>query len=91
MSPNGAAVVLVRKKANTLRLCVEYRQLNLKTIKDSFPILRIEEALDARHGGNYFSTLDLAQGFYQVKIDEQDRQYDFIRMPFGLINSPSKF
>ena len=101
-SPYGAAVVLVRKKDNTLRLCVDYRQLNLKTIKDAFPIPRIEEALDALHGASYFSTLDLAQGFYQVKMDEQDRQktafrvgplglYEFIRMPFGLCNSPSTF
>ena len=73
-SPCGVAVVWVRKKDNTLRLCVDYRQLNLKTIQHAFPIPRIEEALDTLHGASYFSALDLAQGFYQVQMDEQDLQ-----------------
>ncbi|XP_062613870.1 uncharacterized protein LOC134275617 [Saccostrea cucullata] len=87
-SPYGAAVVLVRKKDGTLRLCVDYRRLNLKTIKDAFPIPRIEEELDALHGAKFFSTLDLAQGFYQVQMNEQYRQKTAFRVgPLGHVVS----
>ena len=101
-SPYAAPVVLVRKKDNSLRLCVDYRQLNACTIKDAYPLPRIEEALEAISRSKYFSTIDLAQGYYQVAIDPNDIHktafrvgtgglYEYLRMPFGLCNSPSTF
>ena len=102
VSPYAAPVVLVRKKDKSLRLCVDYRLLNAKTVKDAYPLRRIEEALDALHGSKYFSSIDLAQGYYQVGISEKDRHkmalrvgcgglYEYLRMPVGLCNSPGTF
>jgi len=102
VSPYAAPVVLVRKKDKSLRLCVDYRLLNAKTVKDAYPLPRIDEALDALHGSKYFSSIDLAQGYYQVGISEKDRHktafrvgcgglYEYLRMPMGLCNSPSTF
>ena len=99
VSAYAAPVVLVRKKDGTLRLCVDYRKLNEKTIRDAYPLPRIEEALDCLHGAKYFSSIDLAQGFYQVPIDPSDAHktafrlgtgglYEYTRMPMGLCNSP---
>ena len=99
VSAYAAPVVLVRKKDGTLRLCVDYRKLNEKTVRDAYPLPRIEEALDCLHGAKYFSSIDLAQGFYQVPIDEKDAHktafrlgtgglYEYTRMPMGLCNSP---
>ncbi|MES9882597.1 MAG: reverse transcriptase family protein, partial [Sedimenticola sp.] len=83
-------------------LCVDYRRLNDKTVKDAYPLPRIDEALEALHDSQYFSSIDLAQGFYQVPIDQQDRHktafrvgsgglYEYLRMPMGLCNSPGTF
>ncbi|XP_078794575.1 uncharacterized protein LOC144988164 [Oryzias latipes] len=65
-SPYASPIVLVRKKDGSLRMCVDYRQLNRKTRKDAFPLPRIEESLDALCGAKWFSTLDLASGYNQV-------------------------
>ena len=73
-SPYAAPVVLVRKKDKSLRLCVDYSQLNAKTIKDAYPLPRIDEALEALNGARYFSFIDLAQGYYKVAIDERESQ-----------------
>lgn len=100
-SPYASPIVLVRKKDGSLRMCVDYRQLNSKTRKDAFPLPRIEESLDALSGAQWFSTLDLASGYNQVPVTEQDRPktafctpfglFEFNRMPFGLCNAPSTF
>lgn len=71
-SPYGPPIVLV-KKTLTLRMCVDYRQLNSKTRKDAFPLPRIEESLDALTGARWFSTRDLASGYNQVPVTEADR------------------
>lgn len=63
---------MVRKKENTLCLCVDSSQPNLKMIKDAFSIPRVEEDLNGLHESSYFSTLDLAQGSFQVKMNEQE-------------------
>ena len=100
-SPYASPIVLVRKKDGSLRLCVDYRLLNSKTRKDAFPLPRIEESLDSLSGARWFSTIDLASGYNQVPVAEQDRPktafctpfglFEFNRMPFGLCNAPSTF
>lgn len=100
-SPWAAPIVLVKKKDNSTRFCVDYRKLNLKTIKDSYPLPRIDDSLDSLSGAQYYCTLDLAQGFFQVKMSEEDKPktafathrglYQFRVMPFGLANSPKTF
>lgn len=101
-SAYAAPVVVVRKKDGTMRLCVDYRSLNAKTHKDAYPLPRIQEALQALNGARYFVSLDLAHGFHQIPMAEEDVEktafrvgtgglYEYTRMPFGLCNSPATF
>ncbi|XP_028298451.1 uncharacterized protein LOC114460741 [Gouania willdenowi] len=96
-SPYASPIVIVKKKDGTIRLCVDYRQLNSKTRRDAFPLPRI----DALSGEKWFSTIDLASGYNQVPVAEHDKMktafctpfglFEFNRMPFGLCNAPSTF
>jgi hypothetical protein len=72
-SPWVSSVVIVRKKDGFLKFCVNYRKLNAITIKDSFPLPRIEDILDQLSGNSWFSTLDLKSGYWQVKIRPEDK------------------
>src|SRR5205085_1892772 len=101
-SKNWAAnVVVVDKKNGKKRLCIDYRQLNSITTIDSYPLPRIQETLDAFYGAKWFTTLDLASGYWQILIAMMDIQktgfitqrgfYEFVRMPFGLTNAPATF
>eukprot|EP00118_Oscarella_pearsei_P023612 m.284268 g.284268 ORF g.284268 m.284268 type:complete len:434 (+) comp40678_c0_seq9:2291-3592(+) len=101
MSPWSAPVVLVRKKEGRFRFCVDYRGLNDLTIRDSYPLPRIDETLESLGGAKYFTTLDLASGYWQVEMEPRDAQktafstgrgqYEFTVMPFGLCNAPATF
>ena len=73
-SPWALPVVMVKKKYGSLRFCVDFRQLNAVTVKDAHPILRIDDLLDALHGARWFSTLDLKNRYWQVPIQEWDKE-----------------
>ncbi|KAG1941073.1 interleukin-1 receptor accessory protein-like 1-A [Pimephales promelas] len=97
----ASPIVLVRKKDGGVRWCVDYRQLNDLTIKDAYPLPKIEECLDVLGGAKTFSTLDLQSGYWQIEMNRKDRSktafvaryglYEYTRMPFGLCNAPSTF
>lgn len=100
-SPWSSPIVLVRKKDGSIRFCVDYRQLNQVTRKDSYPLPRVEEALASLKKARWYSTLDLASGYWQVKMHQKDMDktafttpmglFEFQRMPFGLCNAPASF
>ena len=101
-SPYASQVVIVRKKTGEIRLCVDFRKLNAISIRDSFPLPRIEEALQAVQAAMWFTSFDLAQGYLQMAMEEEDMKktafragssglYEFTRMPFGLTNAGASF
>lgn len=100
-SDYASPIVLVRKKTGDYRLCIDFRALNKKTIKEHYPLPRIDDQLDNLSGYRYYTSLDLASGYYQIPLAESskrytafvtpDGHYEFNRMPFGLVNAPSTF
>ena len=80
-SPWKAPVVLVKKKDGTTRFCVDYRKLDDVTRKDSYPLPRIDTALDAFAGSKWFSTLDLKSGYWQVNLDNEAREKTYLFPP----------
>lgn len=100
-SPWASPVVLVKKKDGTLRFCVDYRKLNQVTKKDVYPLPRIDDSLDRLRNARYFSSMDLKSGYWQIEVDERDREktafvtpdglYEFKVLPFGLCSAPATF
>ena len=97
----SSPVVMVKKKDGTWRFCVDYRRLNDVTIKDAYPLPRIDDSLDSLSGSRYFSTLDLLSGYWQVSLDDDAKAksafvtrnglWQWKVLPFGLTSAPSTF
>ena len=97
----GAPVLFARKKDGSLRMCIDFRSLNQRTVHDSYPLPRVEDLLDRLAGASYFSKIDLRSGYHQVAIAPEDvfktafltryGLFEWCVMPFGLCNAPSTF
>lgn len=84
VSPWGAPILFVGKKGGGLRMCIDYRALNKATVKNRYPLPRIDDLFDDLQGAKYFSSLDLASGYHQIRIPDEDRPKTAFRTPFGL-------
>ncbi|KAH0706179.1 hypothetical protein KY285_012257 [Solanum tuberosum] len=99
--PWGAPVFFLRKKDGSLRMCIDYRQLNMVTIKNKYPLPRMDDLFDPLQGASCFSKIDLISGYHQLKVRECDipkttlrtryGHYEFLVMSFGLTNAPAAF
>ncbi|GKF11748.1 putative reverse transcriptase domain-containing protein, partial [Tanacetum coccineum] len=100
-SPWGAPVLFVKKKDGSFRMCIDYHELNKLTVKNRYPLLRIDDLFDQLQGSSVYSKIDLRSGYHQLCIQEEDipitdfrswyGHFEFQVMPFGLTNAPAVF
>ena len=99
-SSYASQIVACLKKDGSLRITNDYRPVNKKTVPDAYPLPKIEETLDCLKDSKYYGVMDLAQGYYQIPMEEEDIEktafrvgsgglYEYLRMPMGLSNAPS--
>ena len=100
-SPWGVSILFVKKKDGSMRLCIDYREMNKVTIRNQYPLPRIDDLFDKLQGAKVFSKIDLRSGYHQLRVHDEDvfkttfrtryGHFEFLVMPLGLTNAPAAF